>query len=76
MKKLKGKANSILQDLYERIVVNWESTVAAILVIIGMVEWKRGEITTEDFITYVGVIGTIISLLVKNKGNNNQAASA
>ena len=57
----------ILSDLYERIVKNWQSSVAGVLVLIGLIEWKRQDITTEDFITYLTAVTTILTLLYKPK---------
>lgn len=57
----------ILKDLYDRVVNNWESSIAALLVIIGIVEWKRQDITTEEFLTYVTGIASVIALLHKKK---------
>lgn len=64
---MKEKAKGILRDLYERVVNNWESTLTGALIIIGLIEWRRGDISTEEFGTFVSVVAAIVALFHKRK---------
>ena len=69
----KSKSTSILRDLYDRIVRSWRSTATAVLIIIGLVEWQRQDITTDQFIAYIGAIATVVTLLHKEYTADQEA---
>lgn len=57
----------IKKELKERLIKSWDTTLSALLVLVALIEWKRGDITTEELISFVGLIGVIIGLLTKKK---------
>jgi hypothetical protein len=59
-------------DLYHRIIKNWESSLTAVLILFGFVEWKRQDISTDDFVTYLTTIATIIALLHKKRNHHGK----
>jgi hypothetical protein len=56
-----------LKEARVRLVDSWESTITAVLVGVGLIEWTRGDITTDEFVAYISTIVVIGGLLFKHK---------
>jgi hypothetical protein len=63
----------LLKEIRARLVDSWESTLSAVLVLVGLVEWHRGDITTDEFLAFLSGIGVIGGLLFKHKKDDPKA---